>query len=112
MSKNSLSTNQELYQGDYLLSNNGNYKAIFQDNGNFVIYKWAQQWETNTSGLGGNRVVMQGDGNLVMYTSSDKPVWDSKICNREDPRMRLALTDEGRLVGSGDVDNSLRQTTC
>uniref|UniRef100_A0A667WGA3 Bulb-type lectin domain-containing protein n=1 Tax=Myripristis murdjan TaxID=586833 RepID=A0A667WGA3_9TELE len=95
---NSISTNQELHQGDYLLSNNGNYKAIFQDDGNFIIYKWAPKWATNTSGSGGNRVVMQGDGNLVIYTSSDKAVWDSKTHGHQDPRMRLALTDEGQLI--------------
>ncbi|XP_029911742.1 mannose-specific lectin-like [Myripristis murdjan] len=94
MSKNSISTNEELHQGDYLLSNNGNYKAIFKDDGNFIIYKWA----TNTNGPGGNQVVMQGDGNLVIYTSSDKAVWDSHTHGNQDPRMRLALTDEGQLV--------------
>ncbi|XP_029912170.1 acetyl-coenzyme A synthetase, cytoplasmic-like [Myripristis murdjan] len=41
---------------------------------------------------------MQGDGNLVIYTSSDKAVWDSKTHGHQDPRMRLALTDEGQLI--------------
>uniref|UniRef100_A0A667WGT2 Bulb-type lectin domain-containing protein n=1 Tax=Myripristis murdjan TaxID=586833 RepID=A0A667WGT2_9TELE len=77
MSKNSISTNQELYRGNYLLSNNSKYKTIFQ-------------WATDTDGSGGNRVVMQGDDNLVIYTNTDKPVWD--------PTVRLTLTDEGRLV--------------
>ncbi|XP_029911039.1 mannose-specific lectin-like isoform X1 [Myripristis murdjan] len=98
MSKNSISTNQELHQGDYLLSNNGNYKAIFQDDSNFVIYQWAHKWDTNTSGSGGYRVIMQEDGNLVIYTSSDKPVWGSDTHGDQNPRMRLALTDEGQLV--------------
>uniref|UniRef100_A0A667W8B0 Bulb-type lectin domain-containing protein n=1 Tax=Myripristis murdjan TaxID=586833 RepID=A0A667W8B0_9TELE len=98
MSKNSLSTNEELYQGDYLLSNNGKYKAVFQDDGNFVIYESAPKWETNTNGSGGYRVVMQAVCNLVMYTNSDELVWESCTCNREDPTVRLTLTDDGRLV--------------
>uniref|UniRef100_A0A667WUF7 Bulb-type lectin domain-containing protein n=1 Tax=Myripristis murdjan TaxID=586833 RepID=A0A667WUF7_9TELE len=102
MSKNSISTNEELYKGDYLLSNNGNYKAVFQGDSNFVIYQWAPTWATNTNGSGGNRVVMQGDGNLVIYTSSDKPVWESKSRKPEDSTVRLTMTDEGQLVVTRD----------
>uniref|UniRef100_A0A667WJ13 Bulb-type lectin domain-containing protein n=1 Tax=Myripristis murdjan TaxID=586833 RepID=A0A667WJ13_9TELE len=94
MSKNSISTNEELFKGDYLLSNNGNYKAVFQVDGTFAIYKWVKQWATSNSG--GNRVVMQDDGNLAIYADANKVVWDNKIHQPQDQMMRLTLTDEGR----------------
>ncbi|XP_029911038.1 mannose-specific lectin-like isoform X3 [Myripristis murdjan] len=98
MSKNSISTNEELHKGDYLLSNNGNYKAVFQNDGNFIIYQWAPKWATDTNDDGGNRVIMQDDGNLAIYTDANKVVWDNKIHQPQDQMMRLTLTDDGRLV--------------
>uniref|UniRef100_A0AAY5E9K1 Bulb-type lectin domain-containing protein n=1 Tax=Electrophorus electricus TaxID=8005 RepID=A0AAY5E9K1_ELEEL len=64
MSKNSLSTNQEMFKGDYLISNDGNYKAIFQDDGNFVVYGWKPIWASGTNGKPGFFLIMQSDGNL------------------------------------------------
>uniref|UniRef100_A0AAY5F6K4 Bulb-type lectin domain-containing protein n=1 Tax=Electrophorus electricus TaxID=8005 RepID=A0AAY5F6K4_ELEEL len=52
MSKNSLSTNQEMF------------KAIFQDDGNFVVYGWKPIWASGTNGKPGFFLIMQSDGNL------------------------------------------------
>uniref|UniRef100_A0A3Q0R525 Bulb-type lectin domain-containing protein n=1 Tax=Amphilophus citrinellus TaxID=61819 RepID=A0A3Q0R525_AMPCI len=103
MSKNSLSTNQELLKGEYLLSENGNYKAIFQEDGNFVIYGWKPIWATATNGKNPSRIILQGDLNLVMYTQDNKPVWSSGTC---DPLsfhvMRLTLNNNGQLIVTND----------
>ncbi|KAL7836089.1 hypothetical protein AOLI_G00273730 [Acnodon oligacanthus] len=77
MSRNSLFTNQELHKGDFLISNDRNYKAIFQDDGNFVIYGWKPLWASNTYGKPVTRLIMQGDGNLVLYTGDGQPLWAS-----------------------------------
>ncbi|KAI4878113.1 hypothetical protein NFI96_014150, partial [Prochilodus magdalenae] len=77
MSRNTLFTNQELRKGDYLISNDGNHKAIFQEDGNFVVYTWKPVWASDTYGKPGTRLIMQGDGNLVIYTSDGKPLWAS-----------------------------------
>lgn len=41
---------QSMQRGDYLLSQDGRFKAIFQDDGNFVIYKNGSAiWSSNTN---------------------------------------------------------------
>ncbi|CAL8251324.1 unnamed protein product [Arctogadus glacialis] len=101
MSRNSLSTNQELYKGDFLMSNNQEYKAVFQDDGNFVVYKWSPIWATNSECSQACRVILQGDTDLVLYTKDDTPVWASgSHTTATNNRVRLTLTDEGQLVTS------------
>ncbi|XP_072292257.1 B-type lectin plumieribetin-like [Eucyclogobius newberryi] len=103
MSKSSISTDQELRKGDYLLSNNGHHKAIFQEDGNFVLYKWTPVWASDTTNSDSHRLVLQSDGNLVMYSKDDAPVWSTDTCNPGvNSRMRLTVTDEGKLQLSND----------
>lgn len=55
-----------------------NYKAVFQGDGNLVIYnasgnaKWASRTQHS-----GDRLVLQEDGNLVMYSNSKGAVWST-----------------------------------
>ncbi|XP_071761011.2 B-type lectin plumieribetin-like [Centroberyx gerrardi] len=99
MSKSFISADQELRKGDYLLSNDENYKAIFQDDGNFVIYKWSPTWASDTVSPEPFRILLQQDNNLVMYTRGDKPLWSTgTYTNSKNNRMRLTLTDQGHLV--------------
>ena len=62
-----------------ILSENGNYWAAMTLDGNFhVIHKengiWIQTWQSNTH-VAGSYVVMQEDGNLVVYAPGNKAVW-------------------------------------
>lgn len=55
--------------GDYLLSQNGQYKAIWQHDGNFVVYRMSDGkalWATNTSNIGAARCAFEDKGNLVV----------------------------------------------
>jgi Putative peptidoglycan binding domain len=52
-------------------------------------------WSTGTAGRGGNRVVVQGDGNLVVYTASNIPVWAS---GSRGSNVVLIMQDDGNLV--------------
>ncbi|KAF4071825.1 hypothetical protein AMELA_G00267490 [Ameiurus melas] len=101
MSRNFLSMNSELKNGDFLISNNGEYKAVFQEDGNFVVYGWKPIWQSNTSGSTARRLIMQGDCNFVMY--KDGPcVWHTNT-HREKVRMcRLTLRNDGILVIDND----------
>uniref|UniRef100_A0A667ZDX2 Bulb-type lectin domain-containing protein n=1 Tax=Myripristis murdjan TaxID=586833 RepID=A0A667ZDX2_9TELE len=97
-----ISTNQELWRGDALLSNNGLYRAAFQDDGNFVLYKWTPIWASNTQGKGGTVLLLQGDSNLVIYNDG-KPLWASDTwSNQSSQKVRLTVTDEGQLVMTRD----------
>ena len=70
-------TNQALYPGQYLLSQNGHYQFIFQTDGNVVLYDmWNNHralWATNTvnqyyrwGNTRSDHLLMQSDGNLVL----------------------------------------------
>ncbi|KAM6908546.1 B-type lectin plumieribetin-like isoform 1-T2 [Lycodopsis pacificus] len=98
MSKNYLSKNDELRKGDTLMSNNRQWKAVFQDDGNFVIYGWKPEWASDTCGSDAIRLCMQADCNLVMYNKSDEPRWQTNSSKPEANMCRLYLTDEGKLT--------------
>ncbi|XP_027026969.1 mannose-specific lectin-like [Tachysurus fulvidraco] len=98
MSRNFLSMDEELQKGDFLLSNNKEYKAIFQEDGNFVVYGWKPIWASNTCGQTcANRLIMQEDCNCVMY-SDDTPLWATNTNTCKVKRCRLTLRNDGRLV--------------
>ncbi|KAM9333254.1 B-type lectin plumieribetin-like [Pholidichthys leucotaenia] len=106
MSRNYLSKNDELRRGDYLMSNNGQYKAVFQDDGNFVLYTWKPVWASDTAGSDAIRLCMQADCNLVMYTKDDEPKWHTNSASNAGCNMcRLHLTDDGKLVVSRECDD-------
>uniref|UniRef100_A0A6Q2ZIK0 Bulb-type lectin domain-containing protein n=1 Tax=Esox lucius TaxID=8010 RepID=A0A6Q2ZIK0_ESOLU len=99
MSTNYMSVGRILFKGDYLLSNNRKSKAIFQDDGNFVVYTNDKAvWASNTANTAALQVIMQGDGNLVIYTNQS-PIWSSKTSGgNKDVLPFLRLNDEGVLV--------------
>ncbi|XP_013132148.2 mannose-specific lectin-like [Oreochromis niloticus] len=98
MSRNFLSKNDELRRGDYLVSNNKQYKAIFQDDGNFVIYGWKPLWASDTYGSDAVRLCMQADCNLVMYNNCNTPRWSTNSYGPLANMCRLQLTNDGKLV--------------
>ncbi|XP_027026972.2 lectin-like [Tachysurus fulvidraco] len=97
MSRNFLSMNEELQKGDFLLSNNREYKAIFQEDGNFVVYGWKQIWASNTGGHPeAKTLIMQEDCNCVMY-SDGTVLWHTNTHKSDVKRCRLTLRNDGRL---------------
>jgi hypothetical protein len=82
-----LANNQVLNTGAYLTSPNGNYKAIMQNDGNFVIYQenaggsaiWASGVVPGASN-GPYHAIMQGDGNFVVYQGTGgHAIWASGV---------------------------------
>jgi hypothetical protein len=73
-----LQAGQELLDGSALVSPSGHYSLILQGDGNLVLY-WEGQalWNTGTRGDAPDHLVMQNDGNLVLYQGLDV-LWDSK----------------------------------
>ena len=57
-------------------SANGTYQLIMQGDGNLVIYNPGAIWSTKTNGHAGAYLVPQTDGNLVIYDSSGA-IWAS-----------------------------------
>lgn len=104
-----LTSGQKLDRGQWLRSSDGRYTLHMQTDGNLVVYNaahsaiWATNrlgtfatvqwdgnfveygagalWATNTAGSGANRLVMQSDGNLVLYAGT-RAVWASNTAGR------------------------------
>lgn len=73
----SLGANQRLLAGHQLVSPNGEYHLIMQGDGNLVIYAYGLAvWSSGTRGSG-LWAVMQSDGNFVIYTKAGKAVWNT-----------------------------------
>ncbi|KAM3593006.1 uncharacterized protein V6R79_003638 [Siganus canaliculatus] len=99
MNRDILSKNDEFHKGDCLMSNNKQWKAVFQHDGNFVIYGWKPVWASDTDGSDAVRLNMQSDSNLVMYNDKDVPRWNTSTHVAGDCNMcHLQLMDDGHLV--------------
>jgi hypothetical protein len=75
-SVSTLYAGQTLSAGQELWSPNGAYEVVMQGDGNLVLYQnGSALWATYTSG--DNHLAMQTDGNLVVYNSSGVAQWNS-----------------------------------
>uniref|UniRef100_A0A8C6TTF0 Bulb-type lectin domain-containing protein n=1 Tax=Neogobius melanostomus TaxID=47308 RepID=A0A8C6TTF0_9GOBI len=107
MSRTSISTNQELRCGEFIESLNGEYYAIMQHDSNMVVYKrdHGPVWATGTNQCSGTRLVVQSDGDLVLFNSEKSVVWHS--CSHVEPlssTMRLTMCNNGELCLDNDGD--------
>lgn len=92
-----ISSGQVIDEGSTLHSNNQRYSLVMQHDGNLVLYDGGQPvWASNTSGGPGCRAVFQGDGNFVVYRSDGQPLWSTQTAGR--PVSDLCLQDDGNLV--------------
>jgi RHS repeat-associated protein len=84
-------------------SEDGQFRLIMQTDGNLVIYgPSGVVWASNTSGAN-CRLVLQGDGNLVIYNGNNVATWASATSGR--PSGSLVMQNDGNLVIFGN-DNS------
>ena len=60
-------------------SGSDGYSAIFQTDGNLVLYGHYQNplWAAHTNGKGGVRLDFQDDGNVVLYDANSQAVWST-----------------------------------
>jgi len=74
---NALSAGQTLNVGQSLVSTNGGLnQLVMQGDGNLVVYTNGRAlWTSNTAGNPGSRLVCQTDGNLVIYSPSNVPIF-------------------------------------
>jgi hypothetical protein len=106
-----LAQNSKLIGGQELISPSGTYRAVMQYDGNFVVYPTGSHsalWNTRTFGNSGASLIMQGDGNLVIYSAKGKAIWSTNtwVSNGSLSGSYLELQDNGSLVlysSSGSV---------
>lgn len=81
-----------LHPGESLCSPNDHTCLIMQGDGNLVLYTdGVARWSSQTNGTSSNLMAMQGDGNLVVY--GDRPYWDSATPGNLGSS--LSVTDDG-----------------
>lgn len=97
-----LNTGVTLHEEDRLVSSDGRFTAVMQNDGNFVIYQASVGaiWSTATNGNSGARIVMQSDGNLVIYRTNNTAAWATATFGSGHV---LVMQTDGNLVmyGSG-----------
>jgi len=101
--KKALATGETLTVNQTLTSSNGLYRAIMQNDGNFVIYKGsAPVWASNSvRGAGSYFAAMQSDGNFVLYLGTPQApgaaYWASNTVQGAGA-YQLSLGDDGTLA--------------
>jgi len=89
-------------RGQALVSQNGLYRAIYQTDGNLVVYRGTQPlWNTYTYNRPSTELRMQTDGNLVLYLDNAQGtpmqvLWSTRTYNRGGNR--LVMQNDGKLV--------------
>jgi surface antigen len=85
---------ENLYSGQSMYSQNGQYRLVQQGDGNLVLYgPAAARWATMTFGSN-NFTAMQGDANLVTYTGGAP--WATMTTGYSN--IDLVVQDDGNLV--------------
>lgn len=94
-----VASHQLLTRGTQMTSCNGDYRLVHQGDGNVVLYNTRSGdpvWATGTNGRATANLVMQHDGNLVLYSSGGTALWASGTAGHHGAR--LAVQDDGNVV--------------
>ncbi len=92
-----LGPGQAMGPGQVLSSCSSTFQLAIQADGNVVQYQAGRAlWATGTDGRSIGTFVMQGDGNLVLYSSTGEPLWDSGTHGQ--PGAYLINQDDGNVV--------------
>ncbi|MEH2457210.1 hypothetical protein [Nostoc sp.] len=95
-----LYSGEYLFANQYLISPDGEFEAIQQSDGNFVLYDNDNNtalWASNILNTSVYYTVMQSDCNLVSYTYDGTAVWATNT-NGLGSYCSLQVQDDGNLV--------------
>jgi hypothetical protein len=91
-----LNPNDDLATIGQIESPDGASRLVLQGDGNVVLYRSSGSARWATSTNNAVRAVMQGDGNFVLYSANHAAVWASNTVGH--PGAFLVLQDDGNLV--------------
>ena len=92
-----LTANQTFAVNQPILSCDGRFKLVLGGDGNLVLYQGSTAlWSAQTYGKGGTKAYMQGDGNFVIYTASGSPVWSTGTAGNSGAS--LSVQNDGNVV--------------
>jgi len=102
-----LGMNMRMWKGAKLVSANGQFTAVFQEDQNFVVYKGDEPlWASNTVDCGADRLILQGDQHLVMY-NGEEPTWSTDVFGKGKSPVKLVMQDDGNLVQYNSSDEPM-----
>jgi murein DD-endopeptidase MepM/ murein hydrolase activator NlpD len=82
---------------DSLTSPSGQFKLLMQSDGNLVLYSFGDRsMWASFTSQPGSRLAVQSDGHLVIYNSANQSLWQSGTYGNNGAR--LFLQDDGNLV--------------
>ena len=93
--KNILFTGSQLNAADKLVSNNGRWELVYQEDGNLVLFDQGEaDWDTQTEGEAPGRVTVENYGELIVYDEEGKQVWSTDTLGKVGPHNRLVLQED------------------
>jgi len=96
-SNTGLSSGATLSKSSFLLSPDSQSVLAIQRDGSLTLFaNFSNVWSTGPLGTGVDRLVMQADGNLVLYNTANQALWSSNT--QGNPGARLALQTDGNVV--------------
>lgn len=82
---------------EFIRSTDGRYRLVMQTDGNLVIYSPKRAiWSSKTARKSVRHMAMQTDGNLVLYGTNGRPLWASNSSRKNG--FRLVMQTDGNLV--------------
>jgi peptidoglycan hydrolase-like protein with peptidoglycan-binding domain len=92
-----LRAGEALRPGQQILSKNRQYRLILQKDGNLVLYNAGGASLWDSATVGRGAVaVLQKDGNFVVYDAANRPAWNAGTQGH--PGAKVAIQDDGNLV--------------
>ena len=100
----SLASGEVLQPGEYLLSPDGQSVFILQGDGNLVLYSnFKAIWNSGTAGKPANRLEMQTDGNLVLHFK-DGSNWSTSTFSHAGAHLKLQTDGRAVIYDAGNVE--------
>jgi len=88
---------QGLVMNTSITSTNGQYTLVLQWDGNLVVYgPSGARWSTMTGGQPSAQALMQSDGNFVLYGPTGQVYWNSQTGGH--PGAGIVMQNDGNLV--------------
>ncbi len=100
--KDTLGVDGELKVGQSLISANGRHQFVVGPTALSIVSGGKPSWSSQQyQGPAPLKLLMQGDGNLVVYDADNKAIWAYSFVRESGPFIpgsKLKLQDDGRLV--------------
>jgi len=92
-----LESDSFLLRGEFIWSQDGSYKmGLVASTGELVIHSNARNAINWSNGVvGGERIYMQSDGNLVVRNSNSRAIWNTESGGNEGAQIRLQIDNTG-----------------